>query len=325
MSLLDVRDLSVQFQTRRGAVTAIDSLSFRIEAGKTLGIVGESGSGKSVTSLAVMRLLAEAARISSGQVLFEGRDLLRLSEKKMQETRGRDIAMIFQDPMTSLNPSYAIGFQIEEALRIHGDAGGTEGKGGRRAKAIDLMRQVGIPDPEMRLKSFPHQLSGGMSQRVMIAMAIACSPRLLIADEPTTALDVTIQAQILQLLRDLQKSRGMALMLITHDIGVVASMADEIMVMYAGQAVERGEARDVIERPRHPYTAGLLASLPAAHGPRGFRARLPTIRGLVPDLSRRPPGCQMSPRCDFAADACRSSSPPETTEGGRMVRCFYPR
>lgn len=325
MSLLDVRDLSVQFETRRGALTAIDRLSFKLEAGRTLGIVGESGSGKSVTSLAIMQLLANTAKISSGSVLFEGRDLLTLSEKEMQATRGRDIAMIFQDPMTSLNPSYTVGFQLEEALRIHADASGARDAASRSSKAIELMKQVGIPGPEMRLRSYPHQLSGGMSQRVMIAMAIACSPRLLIADEPTTALDVTIQAQILQLLRDLQKSRNMALILITHDIGVVANMADDIMVMYAGQAVERGAARDVIEKPRHPYTAGLLASLPSAHGLREFRTRLPTIAGLVPDLLRRPLGCQMNPRCEFATDKCRSDLPPDFVEAERMVKCFYPR
>ncbi|MCM2282255.1 MAG: ABC transporter ATP-binding protein [Bdellovibrionaceae bacterium] len=325
MSLLEVRDLSVRFHMRRGPVTAIDRLSFRLEAGRTLGIVGESGSGKSVTSLAIMRLLANTAEISSGAVLFEGRDLLKLSEKDMQSTRGRDVAMIFQDPMTSLNPSYTVGFQLEEALRIHADSTGATTKAARQAKAVELMKQVGIPDPQMRLKSYPHQLSGGMSQRVMIAMAIACSPRLLIADEPTTALDVTIQAQILQLLRDLQKESNMALILITHDIGVVANMADEILVMYAGQAVERGPARDVIGHPRHPYTAGLLASLPAAHGLREFRTRLPTIAGLVPDLARRPAGCQMNPRCASAADSCRVEMPPDIVENERMVKCFFPR
>lgn len=325
MSLLDVRDLSVEFQTRRGVITAVDCVSFSVEAGRTLGIVGESGSGKSVTSLALMRLLSNTARISSGSVRLADRDLLGLSEREMQKARGRDIAMIFQDPMTSLNPSYTVGFQIEEALQLHAEGDDARDPRARRRKAVELLEQVGIPDPELRLQNFPHQMSGGMSQRVMIAMAIACSPRLLIADEPTTALDVTIQAQILRLLRDLQKQRKMGLILITHDIGVVANMADDIMVMYAGQAVEAGPAREVIERPRHPYTAGLLASLPAAHGLAEFRTRLPTIAGLVPDLLRRPKGCQLNPRCAYANDRCRSELPGDTKDSaGRMVKCFYP-
>jgi dipeptide transport system ATP-binding protein len=324
MSRLDVQDLTVEFQTRRGWVTAVDHLSVSLEQGKTLGIVGESGSGKSVTSLALMRLLANTARISAGTVRLGDRDLLALSEREMQEARGRDIAMIFQDPMTSLNPSYTIGFQLDEALRIHAEKAGVSGRDERQRKAIELLKQVGIPDPESRLRAFPHQLSGGMSQRVMIAMAIACSPQILIADEPTTALDVTIQAQILQLLRDLQKSRKMSLILITHDIGVVANMADEIMVMYAGQAVERGPAREVIERPCHPYTAGLLASLPSAHGLAEFRTRLPTISGLVPDLAHRPKGCQMGPRCAYADERCLREIPINHVDQGRMVKCFKP-
>jgi len=324
-SLLEVKNLSVEFETRRGPITAVDGLSFSLNSSRTLGIVGESGSGKSVTGLALMRLLAHNARITSGEIYFQNRSLLSLSERDMQEVRGRDIAMIFQDPMTSLNPSYTVGFQIEEALRVHATASRTHSKSERRARAVELLKQVGIPDPESRLKAYPHQLSGGMSQRVMIAMAIACSSKLLIADEPTTALDVTIQAQILQLLRDLQKQTGMALILITHDIGVVANMADEIMVMYAGQAVEFGPAKAVIETPKHHYTAGLLASLPAAHGLAEFRTRLPTIAGLVPDLRARPSGCQMHPRCPAVQDRCRVESPQVDVHDARLVRCFFPK
>ncbi len=323
-SLLEVRNLSVDFQTRRGPLTAVDNVSFRVEEGQTLGIVGESGSGKSVTSLALMRLLAPTASIRAGSVLLQGQDLLQFSEAQMQATRGRDVAMIFQDPMTSLNPSYTVGFQIDEALRLHAQSAQVSDRASRHRKAIDLMKQVGIPDPESRLSIYPHQLSGGMAQRVMIAMAIACSPKVLIADEPTTALDVTIQAQILQLLRDLQKTRRMGLILITHDIGVVANMADQIMVMYAGQAVEKGRVSQVIGSPRHPYTAGLLASLPAAHGMAEFRTRLPTIAGLVPDLLRRPAGCQMNPRCAYADDQCRAQAPGETFFDESMVRCYRP-
>ncbi len=323
-SLLEVKNLSVDFNTRRGPLTAVDGVSFRVEEGQTLGIVGESGSGKSVTSLALMRLLAPTASIRSGSVQLQGQDLLKFSEAQMQATRGRAMAMIFQDPMTSLNPSYTVGFQIDEALRLHAHAAQVTNKASRHHKAIDLMKQVGIPDPESRLGIYPHQLSGGMAQRVMIAMAIACSPKVLIADEPTTALDVTIQAQILQLLRDLQKTRRMGLILITHDIGVVANMADDVMVMYAGQAVEKGPVGQVIGSPRHPYTAALLASLPAAHGLSEFRTRLPTIVGLVPDLLRRPPGCQLNPRCSYSDDQCRSEVPSETFFDESMVRCYRP-
>ncbi len=322
MSLLKVENLSIGFETRRGILHVIDDLSFALETGRTLGIVGESGSGKSVTSLAVMGLLPPTARVLNGSIEFAGANLLQLSETELQKMRGRDIGMIFQDPMTSLNPSFTVGFQLQEALRIHHI---TAGKTlGLEEQAAELLTQVGIPDARERLRAYPHQLSGGMSQRVMIAMAIACSPKLLIADEPTTALDVTIQAQILELLKSLQRERKMSLILVTHDIGVVAQMADEIMVMYAGQAVERGPTQQVIQAPRHPYTAGLLASLPSRHGLNEFRTRLPTIGGMVPDLSARPKGCQLHPRCSYADELCRTDLPENTYVQKQMVKCHRP-
>lgn len=316
--LLEVKNLNVAFETRRGVVNVIENLSFELAAGKTLGIVGESGSGKSVASLGVMGLLPPTARLSRGQILFRGRDLLQASEAEMRSVRGSKIAMIFQDPMTSLNPSFTVGFQIEEALRTHGVSGD------HHARAVELMKQVGIPDPEQRLAAYPHQLSGGMSQRVMIAIAIACEPDILIADEPTTALDVTIQAQILSLLKTIQAERQMGLILITHDIGVVAQMADDILVMYAGHAMENGPKSDVIGRPRHPYTKALLASLPASHGMAEFRSRLPTIPGLVPDLLARPQGCQLNPRCAYKEDRCVHAVPSLQQVGATTVKCIKP-
>lgn len=316
--MLKVENLNVSFETRRGIVNVIENLSFTVEPGRTLGIVGESGSGKSVTSLAIMDLLPPNARVTSGRILLGDKDLLRASESEMQEIRGGRLAMIFQDPMTSLNPSFTVGFQLEEAMRVHGV------KGNLRERAIEMLKLVGIPDPVERLSSYPHQLSGGMSQRVMIAMAIACSPEFLIADEPTTALDVTIQAQILALLRKVQKERKMGLILITHDIGVVAQMADDILVMYAGHAMEMGPKDEVIRRPRHPYTKALLASLPASHTQNGFRSRLPTISGLVPDLLKRPTGCQLNPRCEFAGDDCRLQIPCVQRVGESLVKCHRP-
>jgi dipeptide transport system ATP-binding protein len=313
--MLEVRDLSVSFETRRGLVNVIEGLSFTVHAGRTLGIVGESGSGKSVTSLAIMGLLPPTARVTSGQILFGGRDLLKVSEAELQAIRGSRLAMIFQDPMTSLNPSFTVGYQLKEAMRVHGL------KGDLGLLAIDMLKAVGIPDPEMRLGSYPHQLSGGMSQRVMIAMAIACSPELLIADEPTTALDVTIQAQILTLLKKIQNDRKMGLILITHDIGVVAQMADDILVLYAGHPMEIGPKDEVIGNPRHPYTKALLASLPGHHGLSEFRTRLPTIAGLVPDLLKRPPGCQLNPRCAYAQDRCRAEVPTIHKMGSVGVKC----
>lgn len=318
--LLRVENLSVSFETRRGLVNVIDGLSFTVAPGRTLGIVGESGSGKSVTSLAVMGLLPPTARVGSGKILFKGQNLLALSEAEMQKLRGGQMAMIFQDPMTSLNPSFTVGFQIQEAMRVHGVGGGN-----LQQESIELLKQVGIPDPELRLRAYPHQLSGGMSQRVMIAMAIACNPELLIADEPTTALDVTIQAQILSLLKEIQAKRKMGLVLITHDIGVVAQMADDILVMYAGHPMELGPKEEVIRNPRHPYTQALLASLPASHGLGEFRSRLPTIAGLVPDLLKRPQGCQLHPRCAHAVDTCRIQDPAIARVGESVVKCHLPK
>lgn len=317
MSLLTVDKLGVSFETRRGLVDVIQDLSFSLEKGRTLGIVGESGSGKSVTSLALMGLLPPTARVSaSSSIQFDGKDVLKISESERQKLRGGRMAMIFQDPMTSLNPSFTVGFQIVESLRTHGI------KGDLKVRAGELMKLVGIPDPVERLDSYPHQLSGGMSQRVMIAMAIACEPELLIADEPTTALDVTIQAQILALLKQIQAERGMGLILITHDIGVVAQMADDILVMYAGHLMEAGPKEDVIRRPKHPYTQALLESLPGSHGLAEFRSRLPTIPGLVPDLLARPPGCQLSPRCPYMIPECQKGVPDARLVEGSRVRCI---
>ena len=319
--LLEVRDLSVEFETLRGPLKAIDRVSFDVAPGETLCLVGESGCGKSITSLALMGLLPSNGKIPSGEIIFDGKSLLGLPERERRKLRGADVAMIFQDPMSSLNPCYTVGEQILETIQAH--EGGT--RGSRRDRALELLRQVGIPAPEERLNAYPHQLSGGMSQRVMIAMAIACRPKLLIADEPTTALDVTIQAQILDLLRNLQKDRGMSLILITHDLGVVAEMADRVVVMYAGQIVETGNAREVIENPRHPYTRSLLNSLPASHYALEHRAKLPSIPGLVPDLTRRPPGCQLSPRCALVDEGCRVAEPALLDLGaGRKAKCTRP-
>jgi dipeptide transport system ATP-binding protein len=316
--MLKVRNLSVSFETRRGLVNVIQDLSFDVLPGRTLGIVGESGSGKSVTSLAIMGLLPPTARVTSGTIELEGRNLLKTSEAELQSLRGSKLAMIFQDPMTSLNPSFTVGFQLIEAMRAHGIKGDLE------TKATESLKAVGIPDPRLRLTNYPHQLSGGMSQRVMIAMAIACSPELLIADEPTTALDVTIQAQILSLLKQVQLERKMGLVLITHDIGVVAQMADDILVLYAGHAMELGPKEQVIRRPRHPYTKALLNSLPGTHGLADFRTRLPTIPGLVPDLLKRPSGCQLNPRCDYATEICREQVPAVVNLEGTLTKCYHP-
>jgi dipeptide transport system ATP-binding protein len=322
--ILRVENLSVEFETLRGNLRAIDGISFEVRAGETVSLVGESGCGKSITSLAIMGLLPANGRIASGKIFYEGRDLLAMPEDKRRELRGADIAMIFQDPMTSLNPSFTVGFQLMETLKTH-QKGASLSKQALREASIKLLQQVGIPEPTHRLDAFPHQLSGGMSQRVMIAMAIACRPKVLIADEPTTALDVTIQAQILELLKTLQRENGMSLVLITHDLGVVAEMADRVMVMYAGQIVEGGPTGNVIDLPRHPYTRGLLDSLPATHAASGeHRSKLSSIPGLVPDLLRRPSGCQLNPRCSFADEKCRQSAPELVSLENRVVRCFKP-
>lgn len=320
MSLLELKNLSIDFDTLRGPLKAVDRVSFSVDGGETLGIVGESGCGKSITSLALMGLLAPNARVTADSISFQGQNLLELSENKRRKIRGGEMAMIFQDPMTSLNPCFTVGDQISEAIRIHTSASRSE----QRMKSIELLEKVGIPDAENRLTAYPHELSGGMSQRVMIAMAIACRPRLLIADEPTTALDVTIQAQILDLLRDLQKEFEMALILITHDIAVVSEMADRTLVMYAGEVVEAGQTQALVNHPTHPYTKGLLSCLPEMNESSGQRSRLPSIPGLVPDLAHRPTGCQMNPRCSYADDRCRSEHPKLEENQDREVRCFKP-
>ena len=317
MALLEIRNLSVEFATAFGPFRAVDGIDLTLEESDVLGVVGESGSGKSVTMLALMGLLPWTAKVEAERLAFAGRDLLGLSTAERRRIIGKDMAMIFQEPMTSLNPCFTVGFQIKESLKVHEGLARAE----RHKRAAELLDLVGIPDPEKRLGAFPHQLSGGMNQRVMIAMAIACNPRLLIADEPTTALDVTIQAQILDLLLRLQRERRMALVLITHDMGVVAETARRVTVMYAGQQVEERAAESLFGQPRHPYTGALLSALPErAKGSR----RLPTIPGVVPGASDRPSGCLFNPRCRFADDRCRSERPALTGDACGRVRCFHP-
>ncbi len=302
--LLDVRNLQTQFSISGGVVRAVDGVSWDVRAGETVALVGESGCGKSVSALSVMRLVsAPAGRIVGGQILFKGRDLLQLSDEDMRAVRGREIAMIFQEPMSSLNPCFTVGFQLDEALKTHLDMD----KEKRRARVIELLDQVGIPAPKSRLSSFPHQLSGGMSQRVMLAMAIACNPRLLIADEPTTALDVTIQAQILDLLKNLAREFRTAFILITHDLGVVAGMTQRIHVMYGGKIVEKADTAELFANPKMPYTWGLLRSIPRLDERR--KAKLVPIEGLPPDLIAPPPGCRFEPRCQYRHDICREKEP----------------
>jgi len=318
MALLEIKNLSVEFSTARGVLHAVDQLDLTVDEGEVVGVVGESGSGKSVTMLALMGLIPWPGKVSADRLVFDGEDLLAMSAGRRRRLTGKDVAMIFQEPTTSLNPCFTIGFQIMETLRVH--EGGSRAT--RRERTIELLDQVGIPNPASRLSSFPHQLSGGMNQRVMIAMAIACNPRLLIADEPTTALDVTIQAQIIDLLLNLQRERGMALVLITHDMGVVAETAHRIMVMYAGQQMEMQPATSLFERPRHPYTAALLDSLPERSA--GHK-RLSTIPGVVPGVEDRPTGCLFSPRCTYADDRCRRVMPELTSDAhGHQVRCLKP-
>src|SRR5690349_13535693 len=296
MALLEIENLSVDFQTGGGLFRAVDNVSIKVDAGEILAVVGESGSGKSVAMLAVMGLLPWTAKVSADRMTFDGRDLLRIGQRQRRQIIGKDIAMIFQEPTSSLNPCFTVGFQLIEALKTHLDMGKAE----RRARAIELLREVGIPGAETRISAFPHQLSGGMNQRVMIAMAIACHPKLLIADEPTTALDVTIQAQILDLLVKLQRETGMGLVLITHSMGVVAETAERVSVQYAGQKVEEQPVNGLFRDPHHPYTAALLAALPE----RAHMKRLPSIPGVVPGQFDRPVGCLFSPRCTFATDLC---------------------
>jgi peptide/nickel transport system ATP-binding protein/oligopeptide transport system ATP-binding protein len=303
--LLAVENLRTGFDTREGFLRAVDGVDFEIAQGGTLGVVGESGCGKSVTALSVMRLVDRPGRIAEdSRILFEGRDLAKLDERALQKIRGNDISMIFQEPMTSLNPVFTVGDQIAEAVQLHENVGAKEARG----RAVEMLQLVGIPSPHQRVNDYPHQLSGGMRQRVMIGMALSCNPKLLIADEPTTALDVTVQAQILELMKELRERLGMAIMLITHDLGVVAEMVDEVVVMYAGRVVERGPVADVFSSPQHPYTESLLDSIPLL----GMRYSTPlkAIRGVVPSPLEWPVGCRFAPRCDYAFDRCVGEDPP---------------
>lgn len=319
MSLLQVKNLSINFQTSKGIVEALQGIDFSLQKGQSLGFVGESGSGKSVTSLAVLDLLASNAIIKTGEIVFEGQNLFQLNKSEMQKIRGAKISMIFQDPMSSLDPCYTVYEQIAETLKIHEDISADK----MRDRVIELLTMVGIPDPVSRLRAYPHELSGGMSQRVMIAMAIACRPQILIADEPTTALDVTVQAQILRLIQDLKKDTGMSLILVSHDLGVVSQNTDILIVMYAGQIVEAGTSKEILQAPAHPYTKGLLESLPSNHETVGADFRLPSIAGVVPDLRERPKGCQFSPRCAYAKPECQGEIK-IIEQAGRKIRCLYP-
>jgi oligopeptide/dipeptide ABC transporter ATP-binding protein len=318
--LIQVKNLRTSFFTPEGEVRAIDGVSFEIAEGKTLGLVGESGCGKSVTSLSIMRLIpSPPGKIVGGEIIYRGRDLLKLSNEEMRKIRGNEISMIFQEPMTSLNPVFTVGNQIGEAIRLHQGLGKKE----TRQKTIEMLRLVKIADPESRVDAYPHQLSGGMRQRVMIAMALSCNPRLLIADEPTTALDVTIQAQILELMKELQQKIGMALLLITHDLGVVAEQADEVAIMYAGKIVERASTTAIFGRPFHPYTVGLLNSLPGARGKK--KKRLAAIPGVVPNPLHLPGGCRFRDRCPKAQPLCADAEPPLIErESGHWVACYFP-
>jgi oligopeptide/dipeptide ABC transporter ATP-binding protein len=318
-TLLEVVDLQTQFVTRGGVVRAVDGVSWDVTEGETVALVGESGCGKSVTALSIMQLVAPpAGRIVGGRIIFKGRDLLTLDDEAMRRVRGREIAMIFQEPMTSLNPVLTIGRQLTEGLEIHLGMTPTAS----RARATELLAMVGIPDPGRRLSQYPHQFSGGMRQRMMIAMALSCEPSLVLADEPTTALDVTIQAQILELMRDLARRLGVAMLIITHNLGVVARYADRVNVMYAGKIIERGTARELYANPRHPYTLGLLRSVPRLDEPR--RARLDPIEGQPPDLTRLPSGCAFRPRCAFRVERCAAEVPPLRPIGapGHVSACW---
>jgi len=315
--LLEVRDLKVSFRTEDGIVRAVDGISFTVHEGEVVGIVGESGSGKSVSMMSVMRLITDPNAIYAGEIIYKGRNLMGLSRDAMRQVRGQEIAMIFQDPMTSLNPVYTVGWQIEEQLNEHNDLQ----KGQARRRAVELLGQVGIPKPEERIDDYPHQFSGGMRQLVMIALALSCNPDLLIADEPTTALDVTIQAQILELIKRLKRDFGSAVALITHDLGVVADIADRILVMYAGRIVEEGDKEQIFYDPQHPYTWGLLGSIARLDRPKA--QRLTAIDGQPPSLIHRPQGCNFRPRCPHAFDRCRAEDPALTDKvgGGHLDAC----
>jgi peptide/nickel transport system ATP-binding protein len=313
-TLLSVEHLTTVFDLPGGPVPAVDDVSFEIREGETLGLVGESGSGKSVTALSIMRLVQPPGRVSTGRIRFKGRDLLTLDERTMQPIRGADIALIFQEPMTALNPVFRVGDQIAETLLVHGRTTRRES----RSKAIELLHSVRIPDAAARVDDYPHQLSGGMRQRVLIAMAIACQPSLVIADEPTTSLDVTIQAQILDLLRDMKSTLNLSLLLITHDLGIIAETADRVAVMYAGKVVETGPVHAIFRNPKHPYTRGLLASMPGGAPGRRLRA----IEGSVPMLGALPPGCAFNPRCPDRFEPCTTSPPPDFAAGEQTAKCY---
>jgi len=322
MSLLEVDDLRTYFGTRSGDVRAVDGVSFAVERGKTLGIVGESGCGKSVTALSIMGLLAPSARIETGAIRFEGRELNRLSQRELEDVRGRQIAMIFQDPMTSLNPTLTIGLQLTETMQRHLEISREEA----RKRAIQLLEEVHIPNARQRLDDYPHRYSGGMRQRVMIAIALSCSPKLLIADEPTTALDVTVQAGILDLLEELRDEHEMSMIIITHDMGVVAEAADDIAVMYAGQIVEQASAEELFDHPEHPYTEALLGALPQLEGVGVREGRLTAIPGRPPDLLNPPAACRFGPRCPYAGgDSCTKEEPQlREIRPGHLVRSAHP-
>jgi len=318
--LLEIKDLKTHFSTAKGVVKAVDGVDIALNAGDTLGIVGESGCGKTVLALSILRLIPiPPGRIVSGQILFEGRDLLQLTQDEMRQVRGRDISMVFQEPMTSLNPVFRVGEQIAEGIRLHQHLNSREA----RQRAIDMLRLVGIPAPEVRAGDYPHQMSGGMRQRVMIAMALACNPRLMLADEPTTALDVTIQAQILDLINQLKTEKGTSVILVTHDLGVIAEAAQSVAVMYAGRIVEQGAVSSLFETPLHPYTLGLMLSIPKMDKKKETRNRLPVIPGFIPPLYNLPVGCSFQERCGDVMAVCRQRHP-ELTEpiSNHHVRCW---
>jgi oligopeptide/dipeptide ABC transporter ATP-binding protein len=311
--VLEVSGLTTRFATPHGAITAVDGVSFAVNRGETLGLVGESGSGKSVTAMSILRLVAPPGRIESGAVVLDGTDLMTLNEEQMRQRRGTQVGMVFQNPMTALNPVYSIGWQMREALRAHGHQGDAQ------ATITRALTAVGMPDPARQAASFPHQMSGGMRQRVVIAMGMLHEPKLLIADEPTTALDVTIQAQVLDLMKRLTRERGTALLLITHNMGVIARMCDRVAVMYAGEIVEQAPVDELFARPRHPYTQGLLRSIPRADQTRG---KMPSLAGAPPDMTRPLPGCRFRPRCDMARAGCETHPELRETAPGHSARCW---
>lgn len=316
-NILELKDLRTSFFTKDMEVKAVDGVSFAIPKGKILGVVGESGSGKSITSLSILRLIADPGKIVGGEINFKGENLLDKSEAEMRKIRGNEISMIFQEPMTSLNPTFTVGQQIGEAYKIHQKLNRKEAK----KRSIEMLKLVGIPSPEKRVDQYPHELSGGMRQRVMIAMALACNPELLIADEPTTALDVTIQAQILDLMKDLQEKLDMGILLITHDLGVVAETCDYVAVMYSGKVVEFADVKTLFNNPKHPYTVGLMNSIPQHD--RDIEGDLSVIRGNVPSPAEMPTGCRFAPRCPFATELCKNELPAlETDENGNQIRCW---